>query len=125
MPIHAREQELWFGLGKLVELPSPAHETSCLPEIPGALRLVENYDMLEGRAVIDQRIIAKVMDVLNERLDAFGNLPLSDLFAGAFLPRHLIPGQRFTEDGHKGAIPRQKHCMGDLLQLPSMSRRHK
>ena len=76
MAIHARNQELRLGVGEPGPILFSPHEARGLPQIPRALRLVEDHNMFRRRAGVDQCIVAKVMNVLDESFDALGNFPL-------------------------------------------------
>ena len=74
----------------------PRHEVRCLLQIPRALRLIEDHDVLNRRARFDQRIIAEVVNVLNECFDAFADFPFAHLLSLLFSPRNFVACQRFT-----------------------------
>ncbi len=76
--IHARNQELRLGVGEPRQILSSPHEARGLLQVPRALRLVEDHNMFRRRAGVEQCIVAKVMNVLDESFDTFGNFPLSN-----------------------------------------------
>ena len=59
------------------------HETCSLFQVPCALRLIKDNDVINRRPRIDECFITEVMDVLNERLDTLGNFSLPDIFSQA------------------------------------------
>ena len=74
---------------------------------PGALRLVEDRDVFRGRGGIDDRVIAEVMNVLDEGLHALPDLPLPHRIAEGALPRDLVPGQRLAKDRDERTVARE------------------
>ena len=74
-------------------------------QIPSTLRLVENHNMFHRRAGVDQRIVAKVMNVLDESFDALGNFPLSHSNADSPLTCNLVTRECFAEHGDERTVP--------------------
>ena len=75
------------------------HETGGLLQIPRALRLIEDHDVLNWWTGIDQRVIAEVVNVLDERFDAFANFPFPHLLALFLSTCDFITRQRFAKHG--------------------------
>ena len=55
------------------------HEVRGLFQIPGTLRFVENHDVFYRRANIDQRVVTKMMNVLDKGFNAFTNFAFAHL----------------------------------------------
>src|SRR5581483_1414154 len=119
LTIHARDQELRFGIGKSRLIFSALHEICRLTQIPGALCFIEDDNVFWWRAQIPQRFVPKVMNVLNESFDAFRDLPFAHSMPKAALPRNFITSQRLTQNCHEGSIPRKENRMGRLVHIPS------
>ena len=90
MAIHTRNQEFRLGIREARKLLSPAHKVCCFMMIPGALRLIKDRDVFRRRTGVKQRLIAKVMDVLDKRLYFVGYLPFAYSDTGDFLTCHFI-----------------------------------
>jgi hypothetical protein len=102
--VHARDQELRFRLGEVGSFLLAEHEVRCPRQIPGALCLVEESDMLDGRAGVHKTVIAEVMHVLDESLDltaCFTELESLLLLAH---PLHLVTSERFAQDGYQRSV---------------------
>src|SRR5436190_13875346 len=121
MPIHAADKEVRLGLRE-VRPPLPlAHEATGLVRVPGSLCLAEQCHMLKRRSGILQTLIAKVMHVLDERLDTLARISTRHLFAFRLGARKTVANQRFAQHGYERSIPRQEHAVV-LAVLVTMAR---
>jgi hypothetical protein len=75
MAIHARNQELRLGVGEPWSIFSSLHEIRGLSQIPSPLSFVKDHNMFGRRARVDQCIVAKIMNVLDESFDLSPILP--------------------------------------------------
>ena len=98
--IHARNQKFWFRHCKPGAILLSTHKAGCLPQIPCALCLVKNDDMLRWRIRIGQRFVSEMMYVLNERLNTFANFPLSHFLALGLLATDLVTRKRLPQDSN-------------------------
>ena len=73
------------------------HEVGGLLLVPRALRFIENHDVFDWRAGIDQRVIAEMVHILNERLHAFPNFAFADSFRRAASDVRLRPASVLRE----------------------------
>src|SRR5229473_102216 len=105
MPIHARNEKLWLGLGKPGYSFLTPHKVRGLLQIPGPLRLVENGDMLNRRPGVLQKVITEMMDVLDEGFNTLGGLAFPHSNSAILLTRHLIARECFAQDGYKRPVP--------------------
>src|SRR5918996_710346 len=101
MAIHKRNEELRLRIGESGAILFSAHEVRGLSQIPRALGLIEDHNMLRRSARIDQCIVAKVMNVLDESFDALTNFSFSYSKTLSLLTRDLVTGKRFTKDSDK------------------------
>ena len=85
-------QELRLGLGEARTILLSLQEISGLLQVPSALSFVEDHNVFDGRSGLDQRVISKVMNVLDEGLDALSHIPFADLLALGFASRNFIAG---------------------------------
>ena len=69
-------QALRLGVGESGTVLFSPHEARGLSQIPRALRLIEDYNTFRRRNGVEQCIVAKVMNVLDESFDTLGNFPL-------------------------------------------------
>src|SRR5262245_19419399 len=97
MPVHARDQELRLGLGKSRLLILPPHEVRSLLQVPRPLRLVKNGHMLGRWPGVGEKIIPKMMHVLDKGFDTLGYFPFSNPNPALLGARHLIPRKGFTQ----------------------------
>ena len=74
--IHARNQELWLGVREPWAILSSLHKTRGLSQIPSALGFVKDHNMFVRSAGVDQCLVAKVMNVLDESFYALANFAL-------------------------------------------------
>src|SRR5437867_10918552 len=88
--VHVRDQKLRLGICEAGAPFLSQHKSSGLLQVPRSLRLIEYDDVLYRRTDVDQRIIAEVVNVLDERLYAFTNFPFPYLFTLFLAPRDLI-----------------------------------
>ena len=72
--------------------------------VPSALGLVEDHDVLCRRAQVNQGIVTEVMNVLDERFDAFAYFALADPLPLLLPARNFIARERFTQDGDEGVV---------------------
>src|SRR5690606_15377402 len=78
-------------------------------QVPRALGFVEHRYMLRWRARVLERVITEMMHVLNERLDAFGNLSLANFLATRCPASYLVPDQRLAQHRNERTIAGEKH----------------
>src|SRR5271157_3975317 len=90
MAIHTRDQKLWLGLGEPGAMLFSPHKVRGLLQIPGALRLIKNCNMLCRGPCVNQQVVAKMMNVLHERFYTFSDLPLAYSIAATFLACNFI-----------------------------------
>src|SRR4029453_338935 len=96
--VHVRNQKLRLGIRK-ARLPFFAqHKTRGLLQIPSALRFIEDHDVLNRWTRINQRVIAEVVNVLDESFDAFTDFPFANFLALLPSARDFIARQRFTKN---------------------------
>ena len=119
--IHARNQKLRLRVGEPWPVFSSLHEIRSLSQVPSALRFVKDHNMFGGRAGVDQCLVAKVVNVLDERFDALANFALPYSNAKILLTCDLITGQRLTEHCDERAVPRKKHSVCRLVCVPASS----
>ncbi len=93
------------------------HKVRRLPEVPCALRLIENDDVFIGRIGINEHIIAEMMYILNESLDAFANFSFPHLFAASFASSNFIACEGLAKNRYERAIAREKNRMSELVNL--------
>ena len=105
MPVQVGDEKPRLRLLEVGNLLAPFHEVSGLSVVPGALRLVEDDDVIERRIRSSNALVAEVMDVLNERLDLLADGSFAR--AGAE-PREFIAGQRLLQNADKGLLPDRK-----------------
>src|SRR6185312_5803993 len=107
MAIETRNQELRFRLGKVSLSLLATHKARSHIEIPCTLCLIEQGDVLDRWATqIDEAVVAKVMDVLNEHLH-FAHRFAFFLFLTEFVfSTDSIAGQSFAQDGDERSITR-------------------
>ena len=113
--IHARNQEFWFRHAQTQRGSSfGCIKLAVCSQIPCALRLVKNDDMLGRWIRICQCFISKMMYVLDERLNAFTNLPLPDLFALGLLAFDLVTCKRLPQNRNErtSSPERKTACVG-------------
>jgi hypothetical protein len=120
--VHVGNQELGFGLRESRLFFLALHEIRSLPKIPSTLRFVKDHDVLEWRTGVHKRFIAKVMNILDESLDAFPNLILAYLLAVSSPARDLVPRESFTENCNQRSVARKEYCTGCLVRLMTLSR---
>src|SRR5437660_10234171 len=97
-----------------------AHEARGLFQIPGALRLVEQCNVFDGRALVDYALIPKVVNVLNKGLDLAQGVTLCRSLPGLFMTLDSIACQRFTENGHQWPIARKKNAVEFVVFIASL-----
>lgn len=97
------------------------HKTGGLSQVPRTLRLIEDDNVLYGWSRIGQHIIAKVVDVLNERFDTLADLSLSRPNAAALLTCNFITGECFPEYRDKWTVAREEYRMGRLVGVSPVS----
>ena len=68
----------------------------CL-QVPRALRLIEDHDVLDWRAGIDQRVITKMVNILDERFHALANFPFPHFLALLLAACDFVARQRFAK----------------------------
>src|SRR5438132_4929894 len=107
MAIQVRDQKLRLRLREIGDVLLATHKTRGLPKRPCALRLIEYSNVFCRRAGINNCVIAEMMDVLDECLHAFADLPFANQIAKRSLPRALIAGQRFSKHRDETAIAGQ------------------
>src|SRR5438105_1412971 len=83
MSVEVGNEKLRLRLIETRSLLLPLHEVGSLLEIPGALRFVEDDDVLKGRPGFDEAVVAKVMYVLNECFHTFPDLALPNALTPA------------------------------------------
>jgi hypothetical protein len=84
---------------------------AALARVPGALRFVEDHDVVGGRATVAQRLVAKVVHVLDEGLHGLAGIALV-IFAARLAARDVVARQRFAQHGDQRAVARQEHGVG-------------
>ena len=72
-----------------------------------------------GGPDIYQRIIAKVVNVLDECFDAFTNFPFPHLLALFLSPRDFITRQRFAKHSDERSVARKKDSVRRLIIFTS------
>ena len=88
--VHVRDQKLRLGICEAWAPFLSQHKISGLFQVPGALRLIEDDDVLYRRTDIDQRVITEVVNVLDESFHAFSNFSFAHLLALLLATRDLI-----------------------------------
>jgi hypothetical protein len=96
--VHVRDEELGLGLVKPGALLLALHETSSLPHVPGALGFIKDGDVLVWRFRVQQRLVAKMVHVLNQSFDPLADPAFLDLFAGGFAAGNFVACERFAQD---------------------------
>ena len=86
-------------MGKARDALFATHEIRRLPQIPSALSLIENHDVFDWRPRIDQRVITKVVNILDKGFDALTNFAFAHLLTVSLSPRDFVARQRFAKDG--------------------------
>src|SRR4051794_22223910 len=105
MPVKATDQEFWLGLIKILPPLFLPHKLRGLVQIPRALCLIEERDMFHRRLIwIDKALVAKVMHVLDERLDLTARPAKFEPFSLLFFASNLIPGQCLAQDCNKRPV---------------------
>ncbi len=114
MPVHARNQKLRLGLRKTRPLLLSLHEFRSLFEIPRPLCLVKDRDMFNRCPAIIQKVVPKVMHVLDKRFDTLTNLPLPRFNPATALSPNLITSQAPSRStATSGPLPeRNTACVG-------------
>ena len=103
--VHVRHQELGLGLGEVGDTLLLAHEARRLFGCPRALSLVEDRHMLGRGAVgIQDRLVPKVVDVLDECLDALADLLLAYLLAEFPSSGDLVTRESFAKNGDERSV---------------------
>src|SRR5262245_57503642 len=74
-----------------------------------------------GGPGFDQRVIPKVMNVLDEGLDAFGNFTLPHSNTLIFLPCNFVTGQGFAKHSNQWTVPGKKYSMSRLIHVAGSS----
>jgi hypothetical protein len=74
-------------------------------QVPCALGLVEQSDVLDRRLRTCETIISKVMHVLDELFDRATSLSDAQSFLHCPCPNYLIPSEGFVKDANEGAVP--------------------
>ena len=106
------------------------HEISCFLPVPGALRLVENHNMVEWGSRGADSFIAKMMDVLNKLLYLPPDIAFAHTFATSVLfvatfahtlgaTVQFIASQRLLEYRDKGLISREEYRASLSELMPS------
>ena len=113
--VHIRNQKFRFRMRKVRVIFLPTHEAFGLPVIPCALSFVKNDNTINRRSFVNQRLVAKVMNILDEGFDAVGHFSFSDFLALSFAAAHFIARQRFTQNRHQRPVAGQKDCMRWLV----------
>jgi hypothetical protein len=90
--VQVRDEELGLGLGKARVPLLALHEVRGLLTIPRTLGLVEDDDVIEGRRVAANTLVAEVVNVLDEGLHPLldGALPLSAVQATVLVARQRL-----------------------------------
>src|SRR5207253_914047 len=104
MAIHARNQKFWLRLAEPGAFLFSLHKVRGFLEIPSTLRLVENRDVLHRRAGVVQEIVAKMMDVLDERFDALRDFPLAHFNAALAPTYNFVARECFVQHTYERAI---------------------
>ena len=68
MSVHRLDEELWLRLIEIGPTLLLAHEQGGFGAVPSALRFIEDHDAVDRRSQVAERLIPKVVDVLNEGL---------------------------------------------------------
>ncbi len=121
MAIHAGNQKFRLRLGEPCAIPFSAHEVCGLLQIPGALRLIKDGDMLYRRPGIDQKVVPKMMDILYKSFHALGDFAFPHSNAAISLPRNFVASEGFAQHSDERAIPGKKDGMRRLTQVASFS----
>ena len=82
------------------------HEIGSLLQIPRTLGFIEYNDVLNRRPGFNQSVIAEMVNVLNEGLNALTNLAFANLFPLCFATHDFVPGKCLSQHGDKWAISR-------------------
>jgi hypothetical protein len=83
-----------------------------LRAIPGALRFVEQRNVIDRRlARVDQAVVSKMVDVLDEYVHQSAGVALSNLATGGKLALDMIARQSFAQYGDQRLIAGQEDAM--------------
>src|SRR5687767_3020763 len=104
MPVHIRDQELRLRVGESRTAFLALHKVRRLPQIPGALSFIENYNVLNGRSRLAKCFVAKMVNVLNERFDTFAHFAFTDFLAIRLSTNNLITSERFAKHRDKRPV---------------------
>ena len=91
-------------MGKTRAIFFPTHKARGLPQVPRALRLIEDSNVFRRSPGVDQQVIAKVMNVLDKSFDTLSNFPFPHSNAIVFLTCNLVTGECFMEHSNKRAV---------------------
>jgi hypothetical protein len=111
MTIHAGNQELRFRHGKARPILLPLHEGRGLLQIPSALRLIKDGDVVRRWSLITHILISKVVYVLDERLHATGRLALPNVPSCSAFSLYLVSRKCFLHHRHKRTISREENAV--------------
>ena len=78
--------------------------------------------MLNWRADINQRIIAEMVNVLDECFDAFTNFPFSHLLTLFLSPRDFITRQRFPKHSDERSVAGKENSVCRFILFASRSK---
>jgi hypothetical protein len=76
------------------------HKIRGLLQVPSTLRFIENDHVLDWRTSINQGVIAEVVNILNERFDAFTDLTFPHFLSLFLSACDFVAGQCFPKDGN-------------------------
>ncbi len=85
---------------------------SCDQGIPRPLGLVEHHDMIVGRSGVAERVVAKVVEVLNEGPDGVAGGADAGRRVGAPRAVEVVAGQGLPQHRHQRAVAGEEHRVG-------------
>src|SRR4051812_30793810 len=109
--VQTGDQKLRLRLPEIRHLFSLTHEVSSLFYSPRALRLIKERHMLVWWTRIDQAIVTKVVDVLNEHLHLAHHSALLRRLSSLSLLTYFVSRKSFTKNVDQRPISREKNAI--------------
>lgn len=120
--VHVLDQELGLGVREVVDALALLHEVRGLGTVPGALGLVKDHDMVCGWPRVAQRLVAEVVDVLDESLHGLAGVGLGGSLAAGLAPFDIVAGQRLAQHGDERTIAGEEDGVRWGLGVASLGR---